>query len=332
MKIIINGLLFILIFSQLSCTVMQGSSMVKLHLDADNDSTYVALEPDTNYVKMPSYINIPGNLSTLTFHVKNPVTDYNVNVYTYKFNNFPRQITFLTDGTVQVNNARNNALTTNSYTYNSGDSTNMQLKSSSFVANQIQLKSDANFISIAPLVLINHGIKVEFEHQFNTNHYFVVGCEFNYLFQDPGTNYFYNEFDAIQEYVGAGIDLGHKRFFIASHETIRPYFHYSLTYHYGNFKTPIADYEERDEYGNTIYFPVKKMLTDQTHKIGFNTILGFRFRLFDNIYSDIYAGVGMRYSIRLSQQTETPKYNDYIWHPGYSGPLPLGGITLGIYF
>lgn len=329
-----NAILGLILVTQISCATIFHSKHTYIQVTSLTDCTYVALSPDTNFVETPTIFKVPRSSENLALNVKRKSEIEIIMLQarlsnTYLFANFlsPYYLGYLIDLTNQKR-----------FTYPKQvilkplGKTLICKNNLSKIKKEVKLKSDKNFISISPLALIKHGVKINYEHQFNPYNYWTLGMELNYRFLDETDN-FHDDFNEIQEYWGFGIDLGHKRFIENNDNNYHFYYHYSLGYHWGSMKSLTSYFEKQtNELGHEIFYPVTGKLFDKTHKIGFNTMLGIRFRLLDQIYTDFFVGMGMRHSFVVTQKLTKPSYNEYVWSPGYSGVLPLGGFKIGIYF
>ena len=54
---------------------------------------------------------------------------------------------------------------------------------------------------------------------------------------------------------------------------------------------------------------VEGKYTVNFYKLGGNCIIGGQFKIFDNLYADIYLGFGMRYTFQSSEDGELNRYD-----------------------
>jgi hypothetical protein len=198
-------------------------------------------------------------------------------------------------------------------------------------------------VSLVPQYVFNNGLRIDFEHQLKKVpsqwigispqiYYSEKGSFFqNFSEDDEFENNDYDIEDKFDTLKGFGLDLFHKFFLKKIDSNLGFYFQYGVSYHffdlsYHNYiwKTQLIDGLEYIEYTPAY----------QSHfinKLGVNFTLGSQTELTDNIYLDIYAGLGMRYSLHSKEGADYKTFSNNSMGYGYSGALFVFGVRIGVF-
>lgn len=178
-----------------------------------------------------------------------------------------------------------------------------------------------------PQYMIRHGIRIDFEIPTkNYRSWWVISPVYFINVSDLGND----ERRDYKRMHGYGLSFGRKAYLSKTFPEQGVYLGGALGYHYYNFVTDLGHWEEIEreglnylEYATSDYhIYVNKFLVD--------AIIGYQTEIASRLYIDVYAGVGLRYSLHEQPTGSDIKYNDNVFDYGYTGTSFVGGIRLGI--
>ncbi len=185
--------------------------------------------------------------------------------------------------------------------------------------------------SFTPQYIFFSGLRFDLERELKQNNWLDFSGE---VF--VGKNTSTNEYDISKdgfysELYGAGFGVSYKHF-MSSTDYGNAYFSFGPSYNF--FYTKYEEFIWQTQIVNGIE-EIHYELVDvdeQIHRFNAAFILGIETEMYQKIYFDMYAGVGIRYSYPIVSETTVGeyKYDDYMWSYGYSGTLALVGIRFGI--
>ncbi|MFW6222218.1 MAG: hypothetical protein ACOC3T_01265 [Bacteroidota bacterium] len=171
-------------------------------------------------------------------------------------------------------------------------------------------------ISFVPQYLINSGIRVDYDIRLSDRHWLQLAPQI-YL-RDRSSSDPEEYYPDYHQLYGAGLFLYHKQYLKQNSEPEGAYLSYGLTYNYF-----YLNYDE--EWVNSYVERYSKI-----NKLGGDIIIGISTILFDYVTLDIYAGLGVRYSL-LDSDAENPRhFNDFYSDFGYTGNMMSLGLRLGV--
>ncbi len=180
-----------------------------------------------------------------------------------------------------------------------------------------------NVIFQVPQYLFSHGVRVDWDKKLKGGNRWLVIAPQVYWAQNSNLHDF-------EELIGYGLDLYLKQVFSKQNTPTGAYFAYGLTFqnHYLNY--PGEKWTTYMEDGLE-YQRIKNIKINQNiFKFGPNFIMGIQFELYDRLYMDLYAGMGLRVS--MFGYPDHEKFDGNLISPGYTGVLPLAGVRGGISF
>lgn len=181
-------------------------------------------------------------------------------------------------------------------------------------------------LSFVPQYIFRHGIRVDYEHSLpKPGHWLHLGPQ---LYASTNGDYGY-EYHDFEELYGVGLDVGFKYF--PGENVSGPrgvYISYGPTLHFFNIQREEEVFGQILPDGGTSF--ETKALNHNVLKFGANTVIGLQVAANDYLYFDFYTGVGIRYAITTGDNADDYDYNNSITDWGFTGPLILGGIRVGV--
>lgn len=178
----------------------------------------------------------------------------------------------------------------------------------------LRLKKAASWIVIAPQVYLDHRYAGPHVDDFG-------------FFLKKNDEYYY------EEMYGFGLEVHHRIYMQNRAIPEGLYFSYSLYYMHFNIKYLEYGWETTD------YDEDLDVLTYGLHnfdaaidKFGPNIMFGYQMNLTDNFFIDLYMGAGLRYSIIDISEYSLRNFDDHMTSFGYTGPLPVFALRLGMLF
>ena len=220
-------------------------------------------------------------------------------------------------------------------TFSSSAQENIEQNENS-MQQQITLTDKKVLVSISPQHLIKSGLRVEIEPCLGKKNWLTI-APMIYL-NHSNNNQFNSDFNELEynntynRLTGAGLELNHKIFLYDQNLPNGPYFAYGLFYQH-----VYLEYEEYVFY-STVYdgLNVERYgLMDIKHnidKMGTSLLLGYHYPYDNIIFIDMYVGLGIRYSIQGSNYDSNRDYSGSIIDFGYTGTIPMAGFKCGFMF
>lgn len=181
-------------------------------------------------------------------------------------------------------------------------------------------------LGIVPQYAAVNGMRMDFDIRLNDSNHWLVLAPQMYLVNENANRY--REYNSM---TGAGIELQHKIFLNKNEKVVNTYFSYGPVFNYFSIKDNGLLPNDFSENGANYIGITEGEMTTRIFKTGGNVIFGIQF-LLDNLYLDIYAGTGIRFSYDDKTSGLHKYYNDWWGEMGYSGTLMTGGIKLGVMF
>lgn len=176
-------------------------------------------------------------------------------------------------------------------------------------------KNYKNKIYIVPTYLINSGLKLDFEHQIGSSNanWLVLGPQFYY--KDIADREF-RDFRGINEgnLLGGGIDISYKHFLSVNGLTGNSYYQIGLS----------SQHFKIEDTGSVLEQSIV------LNKLGSQFIIGYQLKDSERLCFDFYTGLGFRYTFDKSENEMSNDFSQFSWDFGYTGPIFLFGIKLGI--
>jgi len=202
-------------------------------------------------------------------------------------------------------------------------------------ANSQYVKRDTSLyvpkfkFSFTPQYLLFNGLRFDVEKEVRKNSWVDFSTEI-YLGRNTSTNEYETRRDGFySELYGAGLGVNYKRF-ISFTDYGKGYFLFGSSYNFFYINYP--DYVWQTQIVNGIQELHYELvdINEQIHRINGSFLLGIETEMYDKIYFDMYAGVGLKYSYPIVNETvDAYKYDDYMWSYGYSGTFAIIGIRFG---
>lgn len=172
-----------------------------------------------------------------------------------------------------------------------------------------------NTISFVPSYLINSGIRLDYERTINRSNHLVLGSQFYYRDIVAEETLGFRGIDE-GKLRGAGLEVNYKHLLLPELK-IYDNAYYSVGLSYQFFKLENTESSIERSIG--------------LHKAGTHFIIGYQLQSSSRVVFDIYSGLGFRYTFDgKSENNMTNTFNDYSWNFGYSGPVFMIGIKIGI--
>lgn len=202
---------------------------------------------------------------------------------------------------------------------------------------QEQEQPNKGFIlSINPQYVFKNGLRIDIEKIMqNKKGRLVIAPQLYYSnsgdFWSNMYDYDYYDYETkFDTLVGFGLDIYHK-IYLRENETEEGFYfgyglmynHFKLNYHSYNWQSQTEDGLEYIK-----YLPVLK--NHKINKFGLNFMLGYQYELSHRLYLDVYSGVGFRNAHHSGKVHEFEMFNDSSIGYGYSGPLFIFSLKLGV--
>jgi hypothetical protein len=169
-------------------------------------------------------------------------------------------------------------------------------------------------INLLPAYLFVNGLRVDYDFSINRNHWIQAGPTI-YLSENKSERYLAG--DEYLRHTGIGFNLNHRYYPGGGFRANNVYISYGGSMHYNHL-----EYDEEVGSLNS-----KRYSTIQ--KFGADVVMGFYSVTAERLLLDIYAGMGIRYSV-LSSDADTPhEFNNGYYSPGFSGNILVMGIRIG---
>ena len=181
-------------------------------------------------------------------------------------------------------------------------------------------------LGIVPQYAAVNGMRMDFDIRLSDRNHWLVLAPQMYLVNENANRY--REYNSM---TGAGMELQHKIYLNKNEKTVNTYFSYGPVFNYFSIKDNGLLPNDFSENGANYIGLIEGEMTTRIFKTGGNAIFGIQF-LLDNLYLDIYAGTGIRFSYDNKTSGLHKHYNDWWGEMGYSGTLMTGGIKLGVMF
>jgi hypothetical protein len=169
-------------------------------------------------------------------------------------------------------------------------------------------------INLLPVYLFVNGLRVDYDFSINRNHWIQAGPTI-YLSENKSERYLAG--DEYLRHTGIGFNLNHRYYPGGGFRANNVYISYGGSMHYNHL-----EYDE--EVGS-----LNSKRYSAIQKFGADVVMGFYSVTAERLLLDIYAGMGIRYSI-LSSDANTPhEFNEGYYSPGFSGNILVMGIRIG---
>ncbi len=186
--------------------------------------------------------------------------------------------------------------------------------------------------SFTPQYILFEGLRFDIEKELRKNAWLDISTEI-FLGRNTTDNQYEKERDDYYSNLyGAGLGLNYKHF-ISSTTYGNSYFSVGPSYNF--FYMNYEEYIWQTQIVNGIEELHWELvdISEQIHRLSGTFLLGIETEMYERIYFDMYAGVGLRYSYPIINNNIIEyKYDDYMWSYGYSGTLALVGIRFGILY
>lgn len=196
-------------------------------------------------------------------------------------------------------------------------------------------------IAIRPLQLFNNGLKADFEFelnkpgrwlQFSLAGYYAPQYDYTitmgeYSFEDywwgAGWENFMSDGETFEKLSGMGIGIAYKHIFSNSGW----YWSAGISFSYYDLSQWISGYGYYDEYGTHIYLDIYDTVNSKNYQSEANVNIGKHFALGRNVFLDVYAGIGGRYTFIVG--FDNWYMNDGLQSYQYTGFCVNAGFRLG---
>ncbi|MFP4059451.1 MAG: hypothetical protein ACOC10_08880 [Bacteroidota bacterium] len=188
-------------------------------------------------------------------------------------------------------------------------------------------------IGYHPQYMIIHGIKMDLEIALgkgNVNS-LVFAPSFYLDEASKETDYYFNTWDRrkYNKMTGFGFDL-HHRYYINRKKTTNTYISYGLSFRYSDVTLKMHDWNTSVFDGNNVYMFTPGEIHFDVFKFGGDLLIGYQYLFVESMTLGIYLGAATRYGLIDDSRDGTINFNDGILDIGYTGVLPLGGISVGM--
>lgn len=168
--------------------------------------------------------------------------------------------------------------------------------------------------AIQPLYLLSNGLRLDYDRKINKNHWIQISP---ILFFSHNTSEKQLSGDRYDKQQGAGLHLYHRFYPAKGFAQSQYYISYGPMWHFHDIS-----YQEPNQ-------PEAESLSTSIHKFGADVIIGYHSLSTDNIFIDLYTGLGFRFT-DISTSSDNPRnFNQNYWGPGYSGNILILGMRIG---
>jgi hypothetical protein len=189
-----------------------------------------------------------------------------------------------------------------------------------------QEKTSQYMIMGVPQYIIDNGIRIDIDMQTSdTRNWWVFAPQY---YIDLNGDHFIRTHS--KQMHGIGLLVYRKAFLSKKYTNKGFYLSVGLGYQYfdllnndgywTNFNDDGLNYYQLSKSDTHVY--INKVLTDG--------IIGYQFELIDHLYSDIFIGFGLRYSINEQLNGTYTKYNSNVFDYGYTGTTFIVGMRFGV--
>lgn len=169
-------------------------------------------------------------------------------------------------------------------------------------------------INLLPVYLFVNGLRVDYDFSINRNHWIQAGPTI-YLSEHKSERYLAG--DEYLRHTGIGLNLYHRYYPGDGFRTNNVYISYGGNWHYNHLQyNEEVGAREHERYSTL-------------QKYGADVIMGFYSVAAERLLIDIYAGMGIRYSVLSSDADSPHEFNNGYFSPGFSGNILVMGIRIG---
>jgi hypothetical protein len=186
-------------------------------------------------------------------------------------------------------------------------------------------------VSIMPQVLFKNGIRFDIEKKSSRYSFTIAPQFYSGLIKGYSMNYDHQTSDFRNSKLnGYGIELIGKTYVKNNRDDIKPYIGLGFNYNHFGIRYEKEDWHSYIVDGIEYYSLDWKKSHQKINRAGVNFMAGALFFIDEVIFMDMYIGIGSRRSFIKDDLDKPQNFSSGFINYGYSGPVLLGGIKLGI--
>lgn len=174
-----------------------------------------------------------------------------------------------------------------------------------------------NSLSFVPATLINSGLRLDYERAFGVDNLnsWVLAPQIYYKDMQLSDGYDFRGISA-GRLRGAGLQFDYKRVLSIDQYDAQFYYQSGISWQFAKL------FNDEGELKESIAL----------NKLGAQFIVGYRISANQRLLFDMFTGLGFRYTFDKADNNTINTFGDYSWNFGYSGPLIVLGIKMGVVF
>lgn len=198
-----------------------------------------------------------------------------------------------------------------------------------FGAVRAQEKEYKLLVMGSPQHLAINGLRVDLDLPLKRSwQWLVLSPTFYYNKGDDALGFFYES--SYNRLIGGGLDVNTKSFLGRKIHGEGAYASFGGGYRYLNVKTSDFKWVSYEQKGLRYYERQPADYSLDIHSINARAVLGLQTLLMPGMMIDVYAGVGLKYSIHDQPEGTYLKYNESTIDYGYTGTMFIGGFRIGV--